>query len=56
MSFKGGGMICNEDVGYVYVVGEHLFMQAQVRDWLLEYGYERFAGIARLDGGIAFWD
>ena len=56
MLLKGGGSICSESAGYVYVADEHVFMPARLRDWLLQYGYERFSGIARLDGGVTVWD
>jgi len=56
MLLKGGGSICSESAWYVYVADEHVFMPARLRDWLLQYGYERFSGIARLDGGVTVWD
>ena len=54
MVLKGGGDLYSESLGYVFVVGEHLFMQASLRESIFQNG--RFTCIARLDGGIAIWN
>ena len=44
----------NESVGYVYVVGEHLYMRASLRESLFKTG--KVDCIARLDDGTVIWD
>jgi hypothetical protein len=52
---KSGGWKNIEQVGYVYIAGEHIFMpQAVLRECLFQKG--RLDCIARLDGGMMFWD
>ena len=53
-ALKGGGNFFNEAVGYVYVVGEHLFMRAGLRESMLQTG--ELDCTVRLDGGLVIWD
>jgi len=53
---KDGGLKngLNEAVGYVYVVGEHLYMRATLRDSIVQTG--KADCIACLDDGVTIWD
>jgi len=53
---KDGGLKngFNESVGYVYAVGEHLYMRAALRESLLITG--KVDCIARLDEDVIIWD
>lgn len=51
---KSGGIFFNEYTNYIYVIGEHIFMCAGLRESLIQKG--SMDCLVRLDGGLIIWN